>query len=72
MDQIQKAVAEMAIRLLALPPGGAAGRPQVLAEVERLARLVIGEIAAARAAAEPPYLPGERSGAWRAVRTITR
>jgi hypothetical protein len=76
MDHIQKAVAEMAIRLLALPTGVVAGRAHDLAEIERLARIVLGEVVAARAAipppiptVEPPYLPGERSGVWRAVRT---
>ena len=67
MDQIQKSVAEMAIRLLALPPGSARNNPQELAEIERLATLVIREVAAARACAQS-YLPGERSGVWRAVR----
>ena len=65
MDQIQKGVAELAIRLLAMPSGAVCIDLQALAEIERLATQVIREVTAARAAAPAhSYLPGERSGIW--------
>jgi hypothetical protein len=69
MDQIQKHVAELAIRLLAMPADGAATDLHALAEIERVATQVIRDVTAARAAAAAKScLPGERSGVWHAVR----
>jgi hypothetical protein len=48
MDQIQRQVSEMALRLLALQPNGAASEPQLLEELESLARQVLTEVKAIR------------------------
>jgi len=63
MDQIQKHVAELAIRLLAMPADGVRNDHQALGEIERLATQILKEVAAARVANS--YLPGERTGLWR-------
>ena len=65
MDQLQKHVAELAIRLLALPADGLRGDPQLMADLERVATQVLKDVAAARVSKS--YLPGERSGCWQAV-----
>ncbi len=68
MDQIQKQLAEMAIRLLAVPVDSLRNDSAALDEIERIATQVIKEVAALRAGKS--YLPGERSGAWRIPTSI--
>ncbi len=63
MDQIQRQIAELAIRLLAVPADALRTDPAALEEIERIATQVIKEAAAIRAG--KLYLPGERSGSWR-------
>jgi hypothetical protein len=63
MDQIQRQVAEMAIRLLAVSADVLRTDPAALEEIERVATQVLKEVAALRAGRS--YLPGERSGSWR-------
>ena len=62
MDQLKRDLAELTIRLLALP--ASASRDQVaLGEVERMAKQVLWEVAALRS--RDTSLPGEKCGAWR-------
>ncbi|HSP67886.1 MAG TPA: hypothetical protein VLN48_09175 [Bryobacteraceae bacterium] len=63
MEQLQRSVTELAIRLLASPADSLSNDPAALAEIERIATQLLKEVAAARAASAP--LPGERRGAWR-------
>jgi hypothetical protein len=63
MDHLRKQLAELAIRVLALPDDSLHRDPETLVRVEELARQVLKEVAAVRAARQ--CLPGERRGCWR-------
>ncbi len=67
MEQIQRTVADLAIRLLARPAGSLQDDPQALNEIERIATQVLREVESTRKAAQ--YLPGETRGAWRIPQT---
>jgi hypothetical protein len=62
LDRLKRDLAEMTIRLLALP--SSASRDHVaLAEVERMANQVLWEVAALRS--QETSLLGEKCGVWR-------
>jgi hypothetical protein len=63
MDHLRKQLAELAIRVLAIPDGAVHRDPETLARVEELARRVLNEVASARTACG--QMPGERRGCWR-------
>jgi len=65
LDQLKKDLAEMSIRLLALP-ANAPRDDRAVAEVERMANQVLREVAALRA--RETSGPGEKRGAWRAFK----
>lgn len=70
MDQLRKDVAELALRLAALPAEGSRNDVQLLDAIEQLATLVLKEVSAARA--DRTRSPGETSGMWRAVQPSIR
>jgi len=65
VDQLKRDVAEMTIRVLALP-SNATHDHGALAEVERMANQVLREVGALRSRETSA---GERSGAWRIFKT---
>lgn len=70
MDQLAKQVAEMALRLAALPADGLRQNDPALTAIEQLAMQVLKEISAARAAKVRPI--GETTGCWRVAVPIPR
>ena len=70
MDQLRKDVAELALRLAALPADGLRNDAPLLDAVEQLATRVLKEVSAVRA--DKTRSVGETSGMWRAVQPFTR
>jgi surfactin synthase thioesterase subunit len=70
MDQLAKQVAEMALRLAALPADGLRQNDPALNAIEQLAMQVLKEVSAVRAAKVRPI--GETTGCWRVAVPIPR
>ena len=70
MDQIAKQLAELSLRLTALPADGLRNDIHTLDTIELLAIQVLNEVAAARRARN--RAPGETSGVWRAMQPVPR
>jgi surfactin synthase thioesterase subunit len=70
MDQLARQVAEMALRLAALPADGLRQNDPALAAIEQLALQILNEISAARVAKARPI--GETTGCWRVAVPIPR
>jgi len=70
VDRLAKDVAELALRLAALPADGLRNDPQQLDAVEELATRVLKQVSAARTGVSRSV--GETSGAWRVVQPLTR
>ena len=70
MDQLAKQVAEMALRLAALPADGLRQNDPALDNIEQLARQILSEVSAARVAKTRPV--GETTGCWRVAFPIPR
>jgi hypothetical protein len=66
VDQLTKQVAELALRLAALPADGLRNDIEALNSIEQLAILILKEVAAVRAAKSHPV--GESRGLWPAMR----
>ncbi len=69
-DHLAKQLAELALRVAALPANVAARDTQVLDAIEEAASRVLREIAAIRANTNRPV--GETSGMWRVVQPLPR
>lgn len=70
MDQLRKDVAELALRLAALPAEGSRSDNQLLDAVEQLATRVLKEVSAIRA--DGTRSAGETRGMWRVVQPLMR
>ncbi len=70
MDQLAKQVAEMALRLAALPADGMRQNDPALEKVEQLALQILREVSAARVAKARPV--GETTGCWRVAVPVPR
>ncbi len=65
MEHLAKKIAEMALRLAALP-APQSNDPQVLDSIEQFARDLLKEVSAARLG--DSYAVGETTGRWRIMR----
>lgn len=70
MDQLAKQVAEMALRLAAIPADGLRQNEPALASIEQLALQILNEVSAARVAKTRPV--GETTGCWRVAVPLPR
>jgi len=70
MDHLAKQVAELALRLTALPADGLRNDLQTLDRVEQLAVQILNEVSAVRTGRN--RAPGETSGMWRAMQPVQR
>jgi hypothetical protein len=70
VDQLRKDVAELALRLAALPADGLRDDTVLLDAIEQLATRLLKEVSAARMIRTRSV--GETSGMWRAVTPLTR
>jgi len=68
VDQLAKQVAELALRLTALPADGWQQDPRALDAIEALASRVLKEVSSVRAGREA----GETRGLWRAMQPSQR
>ncbi len=66
MDELARQVAQMALRLMALPPEAARNDMQSLDVIEQLALRILREVSARRMT--PGFDPRETRGSW-SVRT---
>ena len=70
MDQLAKQIAELALRLAALPADRLRQDIQSLDAIEQMALRVLKEVAVVRADRTPKA--GETSGMWRAMQPLQR
>jgi len=70
VDQLAKEVAELALRLAALPAGRLRSDAQLLDAVEQMATMILKEVSAVRAG--KTRSPSETTGMWRAMQPLSR
>ena len=70
VDQLAKQVAEIALRLAAMPGDGLRHNPETLDRIEQLAVQILKEVSAVRSGKQ--RMPGETSGMWPAMQALRR